>query len=133
MLWAKVAIFAVVTFVLMLGPVVIAFFLSQAILNSKHILQISFSHPGVSRAVFGGALYLMLIGVFALAVGAIVRNTAGGIAAFAGLFFVIPPLLNILPSNWNDAISPAGGLAIFCAYIAGALAIAAVLLVRRDT
>ena len=68
---------------------------------------------------------------------------------------MIPPLLNILPSNWNDAISPwlpdsagraifalthgshtlspAGGLAIFCAYCAGALAIAAVLLVRRDT
>jgi ABC-type transport system involved in multi-copper enzyme maturation permease subunit len=154
-LWGKAAVFAVVTFALMVGPVVIAFFLSQAILNGHHILQISFSHPGVARAVFGGALYLTLIGVFALAVGAIVRNTAGGIAAFAGLFFVIPPLLNILPSNWNDAISPwlpdsagrsifalthgshslspAGGLAVFCAYIAGSLAIAAVLLVRRDT
>jgi ABC-2 type transport system permease protein len=154
-LWAKVVVFAVITFVLMLGPVVIAFFASQAILNGHHILQISFSHAGVARTVFGGALYLMLVGVFALAIGAIVRNTAGGIAAFAGLFFVIPPLLNILPSNWNNAISPwlpdsagrsifalthgahslspAGGLAIFSGYCALALAIAAVLLVRRDT
>jgi len=154
-LWAKVVVFAVVTFLLMLGPVVIAFFASQAVLNGHHILQISFSHSGVARAVAGGAVYLMLIGVFAMAIGAIVRNTAGGIAAFAGLFFVIPPLLDILPSSWNNAISPwlpdsagrsifqlthgphslspAGGLAIFLAYIAAAVAIAAVLLVRRDT
>ena len=155
-LWAKTIVFAVATFVLMVGPVLIGFFASQAILNGHHhILQISFSHGGVARTVFGGALYLMLIGIFALAIGAILRNTAGGIAAFAGLFFVIPPLLNILPTNWNNSISeylpsnaardifqlthgahdlsPAGGLLLFCAYTAFALAVAAVLLVRRDT
>ena len=48
----------------------------------------------------------MLLGIFALALGAIVRNTAGGIAVFAAIFFVIPPLLNILPTSWNNAISP---------------------------
>jgi ABC-2 type transport system permease protein len=155
-LWAKTLVFAVATLVLMVGPVLIAFFASQAILNGHHhILQISFSHGGVARSVFGGALYLTLIGVFALAIGAIIRNTAGGIAAFAGLFFVIPPLMNILPQNWNDSISkylpssaardifqlthgihdlsPAGGLLLFAGYCALALAIAAVLLVRRDT
>ena len=41
-----------------------------------------------------------------MAIGAIVRNTAGGIAAFAAIFFVIPPLMNILPTSWNNAISP---------------------------
>ncbi len=154
-LWAKLAVYAVVTFVLMLPSVVIAFFGSQAILNRHHILQISFSHPGVARAVLGGAVYLMLIAVFALAVGAMIRNTAGGIATFAAIFFVIPPLLNILPTSWNNAISPylpdaAGrsifslthgahslapwpGFALFCGYAALAIAIAAVLLVRRDT
>jgi ABC-2 type transport system permease protein len=154
-LWAKVLVFAAVTLVIMVGPVLIAFFGSQAILNGHHILQISFSHGGVARSILGGAVYLMLIGVFALAIGAIVRNTAGGIAAFAGLFFVIPPLLDILPTNWNNSISPwlptnagesifalthgshtlspAGGLALFSGYCALALAVAAVLLVRRDT
>ena len=104
----------------------------------------------------GGAVYLVLIGIFALAIGAIVRNTAGGIAAFAALFFVIPPLMNILPASWNNAISPylpepAGrrifslhtGAArpltpgraslLFLGYTVLAVAIAAVLLVRRDT
>jgi ABC-2 type transport system permease protein len=154
-LWAKLGVYAVVSFVLMLPCVVIAFFASQAILARKDLLQISFSHPGVARAVIGGAVYLMLVGVFALAIGAIVRSTAGGISAFAAIFFVIPPLLNILPSSWNNAIAPwlpdhaarsifalthdsqslapGPGLALFAGYCALAIAIAAALLVRRDT
>ncbi len=154
-LWAKAGVYAAVTFVLMLPAVLIAFFGSQAILGNHHILEISFSHPGVARTVIGGAVYLMLIGVFSLGLGAIVRNTAGGIATFAAIMFVIPPLLNILPSSWNNAINPylpstAGdaifslthgsdtlapgpGLALFCGYTALSLAIAAMLLVRRDT
>jgi hypothetical protein len=154
-LWAKTGVFAVVSFALVLPPVLIAFFASQAILSRHHILQISFSHPGVARSVIGGAVYLMLVGIFALAIGAIVRNTAGAIATFAGIFFVIPPLMNILPSNWNHAISkylpseagrqlfslthdsnslaPGPGGLLFVGYCALALAVAAVLLVRRDT
>lgn len=153
-LWAKLTVFAVVTFVLALPSVLLGFFISQKILSRHDILQISFSHPGVARAVIGGAVYLMLLGVFALAVGAMLRNTAGGIAVFAAVFFVIPPLLDILPTSWNNAISPylpnnAGrsifslthgahslawgpGLALFCGYCAVAIGAAAVLLVRRD-
>ncbi len=154
-LWAKLGVYAVVSFLLMLPCVVIAFFASQAILARKDLLKISFSHPGVARTVIGGAVYLMLVGLFALALGAIVRSTAGGISAFAAIFFVIPPLLNILPSSWNDAIAPwlpdsaaraifqlthdshslgpGPGLALFCGYTAAAVAVAAVLLLRRDT
>ncbi len=153
-LWAKAVVYAVVTFVLMLPSVVIAFFASQAILSQHNILQISFSHPGVIRTVVGGAVYLMLLAVLTLAVGTIVRNTAGGIAAFAAIFFVIPPLLNILPTSWNNAIgqylpdaagrsifslthgshslAPGPGLALFAGYCAAALAVAAVVLLRRD-
>ena len=153
-LWAKAAVFAAVTFVLMLPSVFIAFFGSQAILSKHDILQISITHPGVARAIVGGAVYLMLLGVFTLGLGTIVRNTAGGIAVFAAIFFVIPPLLNILPTSWNNAISPylpdaAGrsifslthdahslapgpGLALFVGYCALALVIAAIVLVRRD-
>jgi ABC-2 type transport system permease protein len=154
-LWAKIGVYAVVAFVLMLPAVLIAFWASQAILSRHHILQISFSQAGVARAVIGGALYLVMIGVFALALGAIVRNTAGGIATFAAILFVIPPLMNVLPTSWNNAASPylpsnAGravfslhhgsdslapwpGFGLFAAYTAVAIAIAAVLLVRRDT
>ncbi len=154
-LWGKAIVFGVVSLALMIPPVLIAFFSSQAILSRHGILQISFSHPGVARSVLGGAIYLMLVGIFALGIGAIVRNTAGGIATFAAIFFVIPPLMNILPTSWNDAISkylpsnagrqifslthgthdlaPWPGGLLFVGYCALALAVAAVLLVRRDT
>lgn len=153
-LWAKLGVYAVVSFVLLLPAVLIAFFGSQAILERHHILQISLGAHGVLRSEIGGALYVTLVGVLAMAIGAIVRNTAGGIAAFAGLFFVIPPLMNVLPTSWNNAISQylpseagralfslhhsahslrlvPGGL-LFVGYCAVAIAIAAALLVRRD-
>jgi ABC-2 type transport system permease protein len=153
-LWAKVIDYAVISFVFMVPAVIISFFATQAILVNIHHLRISFSEAGVARSVIGGALYVMLVGIFALALGAIVRNTAGGIALFSGIFFVIPPLMNILPLSWNNAISQwlpsvagrqlfslqhaphtltplAGGL-LLAGYCAAALAIAAVLLVRRD-
>jgi hypothetical protein len=154
MLWAKTVVFALITFALMLPAVLIAFFASQSIL-SRHHAQISFSHSHVARALIGAALYLTVIAVFSLSLGAILRNTAGGIATFAAILFVIPPLMNVLPQSWNDSISPylpsnAGrailsitpdssslapwtGLGVFSAYAIAALALAAVLLVRRDT
>jgi ABC-type transport system involved in multi-copper enzyme maturation permease subunit len=152
-LWAKAAVFGTVVLALMIPTTLIAFVAGQGILGRHHI-AIGFSHPGVARAVIGAALYLTVIGLLGLGLGAIVRNTAGGIALFAGILFVIPPLLNVLPASWNDAISPylpgeAGqrimaitpsahglspwaGFALFCGYAAAALAIGAVLLVRRD-
>ncbi len=153
-LWGKLGIFGLVTFVLALPSVLIAFFVSQAILEGHHILQISFGANGVARSVIGGAVYLTMLGLLALAVGAILRNTAGGIAVFAAIFFVIPPLLDILPTSWHNAVAPylpdaAGrsifslthdahslapwpGFALFAGYTAVAIAAAAVLLTRRD-
>jgi hypothetical protein len=96
-----------------------------------------------------------VIALFSLGIGSIIRNTAGGIAAFAAILFVIPPLMNVLPSSWNNSasrylpsnagrailqvtrdsssLSPWVGFAVFCGYAAAALAVAAILLVRRDT
>ena len=154
-LWAKIVVFAVVSFVLALPSVLISFWLTQAILHNIPQLQTSLSAHGVLRSVAGAALYLTFFGVFAMALGAIVRNTAGGIASFVALFFVIPPLLDALPTSWNNAInpwipnsafrsifqlthgphslSPAGGLAVSLGYVAFVVGVAAVLLVRRDT
>jgi ABC-2 type transport system permease protein len=153
-LWAKLGVYAAVSFVLMVPSVLIGFFASQAILNRHHILQISFTAPGVTRSLLGGALFVTLVGIFALAIGTIVRSTAGGIATFAGIFFVIPPLMNILPTSWNNAISqylpseagrqlfslhqgahslsPLWGGLLMLGYCAVAVALAAVLLLRRD-
>ena len=157
-LWGKAGVFALITFVLALPSTLIAFFAAQAILKGHsfngHDIALSFSNPGVSRAVIGGALYLTLVGLFGLGLGAILRSTAGGISAFAGILFVLPPLMNVLPASWNNAISPylpsnAGraimqtgspahtlapwtGLGVFAAYTAILIAFAAIQLRRRD-
>jgi hypothetical protein len=153
-LWAKASVFAAVTFAVSLPAVLIVFFAGQSILSSQHI-QIAFSHPGVPRAVIGAALFLTVMGVFGLGIGAIVRNTAGSIVSLVGIMFVLPPILGLLPSSWSDAInpylpssaagvlwtitpeghtlSPWAGFALFCGYAAASLAIAAALMVRRDT
>jgi ABC-2 type transport system permease protein len=151
-LWAKTVVYAAATLALMIPATLIAFVVGEAIF-ARHNIDIAFTHPGVARAVVGAGLYLAVIGLFGLGLGAVVRNTAGGIALFAGLMFVLPPLMNVLPQSWNNAISPylplqAGerimsitpghlspwaGFAVLCGYAAASLALAAVLLVRRDT
>ena len=44
--------------------------------------------------------------LFALGWGTVLRNTAAGISAFVAVLFVIPPLLDLLPSSWNNTVSP---------------------------
>jgi ABC-type transport system involved in multi-copper enzyme maturation permease subunit len=153
-LWAKAAVFAATTFVLMLVSSFVSFFGVQAIVSQRH-LQRSLGDPHALRAVVGTALFLSVLGLLAVGLGALVRNTAGGIATFVGLLFVLPGITAILPSNLADAINPylplnAGftvttstfenthhlapwtGFAVFCGYAALTLALAAWGLVRRD-
>ncbi|MBV9606769.1 MAG: ABC transporter permease [Solirubrobacterales bacterium] len=152
-LWAKCGTFAAVAFVLMLISAFVAFFASQGILTQHHV-QTTLGHAPALRSVLGAALYMAVLGVFATGLGAIVRNTAGGISLFAGLLFVVPGLTNLLPTSTQNAInpylpsvaaqgilsgtrdahtfSPWGGFALFCGYTVAVLIVAAVLLKRRD-
>jgi hypothetical protein len=152
-LWAKTGVYAVVALAIAIPAALIAFFAGQAILSGQNI-QIAFSHAGVPGAVLGAAGYLTLVGLFAMGLGAVMRNTAAGIATFAGIMFVVPPLISILPSSIANSIdpylpsnagqammqighhantlSPAAGFAVFAGYVAVVIAAAAVLLVRRD-
>jgi ABC-type transport system involved in multi-copper enzyme maturation permease subunit len=152
-LWAKIAVFASVTFVSMLASAFVAFFGAQAILTAHHV-NVTLSHPHALRALLGTVLFMTVTGVLCVALGTIIRSTAGGIATFAGLLFVLPGITDILPSSIGDSISPYlpssaggaiaqavpdahtlspwGGFALYCGYTIVLLAIAAYLLVRRD-
>ncbi len=153
-LWAKAAVFSATTFVLMLASSFVSFFGVQAIVSQRH-LQRGLGDPHALRAVVGTALFLSVLGLLAVGLGALVRNTAGGIAAFVGLLFVLPGITAILPANLADSINPylplnAGftvttstfenshhlapwtGFAVFCGYAALTLGLAAWGMVRRD-
>ena len=153
-LWAKALVFAAVTFVLMLASSFVSFFGVQAIVSERN-LQAHLGDPHALRAVVGTALFLTVLGVLSVGLGGLLRSTAGGIAAFVGLLFVLPGITALLPSNIGDAISPylplnAGfavatstfdnshhlapwtGFGVFCAYAVIAVVAAAIALVRRD-
>jgi hypothetical protein len=152
-LWGKTGVYALAALVVMIPAALIAFFAGQAILSGQHI-QIAFSHSGVARAVLLSGVYLTLAGLFAMGLGAILRNTAAGIATFVGIMFVLPQLIALLPSSISNSISPylpsnagdammtighhthtlspGAGAAVLAGYVAVVIAAAAVLLVRRD-
>lgn len=153
-LWAKAAVFGVVVLVLMTVTSFVAFFGGESILSSQHV-QATLSTPGALRIVFGVGLYLTVVGLLSVALGALIRNTAGAIAAVFGLLLVLPALGEVLgltswgkdvpkylPSNAGQALlavtpDPGGlgpwtGFGFFCAYTAAVMVAAAVLLKRRD-
>ena len=102
-LWAKAGLYGVVTFVLMLAADAAAFLGGKRLLGAHGT---TLSAPGAVQAIVGVAGYLALIGVFAVALGFIVRSTAGGIATLFGLLLVVPPLGLLLPGSWRDHVLP---------------------------
>jgi ABC-2 type transport system permease protein len=154
-LWAKVLVFACVVFVLSVPATFIDFLVSSAILTQHHVNP-SVSSPHALRAVLGIPLFLTVLAVFTVSLGALLRNTAAGIAAFAGVLFVLPGFVGVLSTNLQNDIGPYlpsnaasalftatpnpdnhwlhpwVGFAVFCGYAAVLLVGAAILLVRRD-
>ncbi|MEX1080282.1 MAG: ABC transporter permease subunit [Homoserinimonas sp.] len=129
-----------------------AFFSTMPILAGT-VLQSSLN-PEVIRMLAGGGLYLAGIGVLSLALGAIIRSAAGAMGAAFGLLFLVPSLAMLLPGDLpqrlvpffpaeagqrlmlevsaDAALGPWAGLAVLLTWALGSLAIAAVLLHRKD-
>jgi ABC-2 type transport system permease protein len=153
MLAAKGLVFAAIT--LVLGEIVMfaSFFIGAAILHSH--VSVSLSSPNVTRAVVGGGLYLAVLGLFALSIGALVRHTAGAITGVIAFVIVAEPLSSLIPGPWGDHIhdylpTVAGrlviqtarashqvlsawqGFGVFCLWTAALFVAAAILLMRRD-
>lgn len=130
-----------------------AFWVGQRIFATKG-LDASIADPGVLRAVVGGALYLVGIGLLGVGVGAIVRRTAGAVAALVAMLFIVPIATGFLPASFQEsigkylpaqagmavfnvvpdprALAPWTGFGVLLAYGASALVVGGVLLVRRD-
>jgi ABC-2 type transport system permease protein len=101
MLWGKLTVFAAAVFVTMLAASLTAFLIGQSFLNG-HLPTATLATPGALRSVVGAALYLTVAGITAIALGALLRNTAAAITTFVAVFFVIPPMTNLLPAKWSD-------------------------------
>jgi ABC-2 type transport system permease protein len=149
---AKAAVLAAVTLVVGEGVAFASFGLDQAVLSGHH-QGVSLGHPGVPGAVLCAGLLLCVCTLLGLALGAIVRHTAGGIAATIAVILV-PGIVALLPSPWSgrigrftlldaarqvsalhpaaDLFSPGWSLLVLLAWPAAALAVAAILITQRD-
>ena len=153
MLTAKMLVFAVIVFVVGELAAFGSFFAGSAILHSH--VHVSLSDPGVTRAILGAGLYLTVLGWFSMAIGGLLRHTAGTITTAIGVVFVLPIIAAFLPASWgqhihdylpsssgsmiaqahqgvNQVLSPWQGFGVFCIWTALLLAAAFTLLQRRD-
>ena len=153
MLAAKVGVFSVLIFIVGEVAAIPSFFIGAAILHKR--APVSLGDSGVLRAVIGAGLYLSVLGVFAIAVGALIRHTAGGITGIIGFVLVLAPLAQLLPGSVgkhvhaylpseagrlvaqvhqtkDDLLSPWQGFGVFCLWTVLLLVVAGVLLKRRD-
>jgi ABC-2 type transport system permease protein len=153
-LLAKTAVFGAVALLVSEVTAFLSFFVGQAMLTAP-ARHATLSTPGSLRAVIGTGLYLCIISLFALGLGAILRHTAGGISAFVGVLLVLPIIIQALPNSiQNDVVrfmpsrigevmmtpGPASphafsawpGFVVLCGYAVAALVVGGALLVSRD-
>ena len=103
-LWAKAAVLFVSSFVVGVVASTLAFIVASPILGSKGF---SATFDGdVIMPILGSALYLAIVAVFALGLGAVLRASAGGIAAALGTILLLPIVFTIAPLQWMHDWAP---------------------------
>ncbi len=153
-LWGKLTTFVGVLAPVALVGVLVSFFAGMAILDAGGAATVSWSDDGVARAVIGTAVYLVGLGVIGVALGILLRSTAGGIGTVIGAVLFVPTLASaLLPDSWDGVLKylpsnagqaftslnpgdtlldPGAGMAVFAGWVVLAIVGAAVALKRRD-
>jgi hypothetical protein len=151
---AKTAVFVVSSVIIGIAACLAAYLIFQTFLPAGDAMRTSLTDPGVARAVTGAGLYLAVLGLLGLGLGAVIRSAAGTVAALFGLLFVPSILITLLPASWQNTVGPylpmnAGeaiytvqhqahtlapwaGLAVFSGYAATALLTGFIMITRRD-
>ncbi|HEU5002331.1 MAG TPA: ABC transporter permease [Actinomycetota bacterium] len=146
---SKAIVFALVAFVACEAVTLATFAAGQAVMGSAPHAHLN--QPGVLRALVLSPGFLVLMGLFGLGIGAIVRRSAAAVAVYAGFAVVVPPILSALPGRlWKFGpiiimgnsvgavkimpgfLSPWAGFGVMAAYAALALGAGAFLLAARD-
>lgn len=155
-LLAKNLIIAVISFIIGAAAAYIAFLVAQPILAAGD-LSLALDDDGVVASILNTGTCLALIAVFSMAIGTLLRNTAGGVVTAIGIIFVLPMVVGLvqgiadwipdaarfLPSNAGTQLVMAnataegdltqlqGGL-VLAAWAAALLIISLVVTKRRD-
>ncbi|WP_051468156.1 ABC transporter permease [Actinomadura oligospora] len=130
------------------------FLAGQPVLAARHVPHAGLGDPHVFRAVFGCGLYLAVIGLLGVALGALIRSTAGALAALVTATLLIPVISTALPTRWADvahrwwpsdaggqimavrqdpeALGPWAGFGVLCLAVGMVLALAVAVFRERD-
>ncbi|WP_062348927.1 ABC transporter permease [Herbidospora yilanensis] len=132
----------------------IVVFVNRAVLTSRGVPVNPLAEPGMLRVLAGPGLLLALLGLIGLAVGCLVRSTAGALVVTIVMGVFVPATASLYPEwlarlilgYWPitaglrllsldgdpDLPGPVAGLAVTCAWAAILLAAAYAVFRRRD-
>lgn len=155
-LLAKNLVIAVVSFVIGVVAAFLSYFVAQPFLAGED-LDFALTADGILPSIINTGTYLALIAVISMAIGTMLRNTAGGIVTAVGLFFVLPTIVvellglladwipdaaRFLPTNagqqlvainiGEDALNQWQGGLVMAAWAVGLLVISLIVAKRRD-
>jgi ABC-2 type transport system permease protein len=150
LLAAKAAVFGAVALVVGEVATVAAFLAGQAAMSGS---AATLDQPHVLRALLGSGFFLALVGLMGLGLGALLRHSAGAIAALFAVLLVLPVALHLdamsgtlyqyapealLSSSvattvtQTQQLSPWAALGLMAGYAASALVAGGIALCRRD-
>lgn len=149
---AKMLVVAVTAFVTSAVAIALCYGVVTAILAPVDMAP-DLGADGAMRSLIGVPLYLTAIALFALAVGTLIRNTPGSIAAVLGVILVLP-IIGVIPLDWvktaaeflpaaagerlftdsllEATLGPWQGFGVLCAWVVVLTVFAAITLRRRD-
>jgi hypothetical protein len=155
-LLAKNLVIAAVSFVIGVVAALISYYVAQPFLASED-LDFAITHDGILASIVNTGTYLALIAIISMAIGTMLRNTAGGIVTAVGLFFVLPVIVvnilagladwipdaaRFLPTNAgqqlvaieiaDDALNQWQGGLVMAAWAVGLLVLSLIVAKRRD-
>jgi ABC-2 type transport system permease protein len=102
---AKALVLGLLTLISCEGSAFVAFLAGQRILSSRR-LDVSLGDPGVLRAIVCAGVYMTVVTMVGFGLGAIIRHTAGAMAALFALVFLSWPVaraaegISYLPDRW---------------------------------
>jgi ABC-2 type transport system permease protein len=105
---AKAIVVTIVVFVIAAISAVLAGMFAAAVFGARG-LSVDLSDGGYWLALLGDAGYLALIALLSFAIGALIRNSAGGIATALGLILVLPTVAGLFAvlakATWAQNVS----------------------------
>jgi ABC-type transport system involved in multi-copper enzyme maturation permease subunit len=154
LLTAKAVVVAGIALPISLLTTVLSFTVVQLMVRSADLPAAGVRDPGVVRALAAATLYLTLIGLLGVAIGALVRSATSSLAVLVGALLLVPALGPGLPGALGDffarfwpitagqaaysvvpadgRISPGPGILILAVTAAGITAVSHLAFRRRD-